>query len=262
MKSTMALVLTSLLCAQIASAQTTQTTQPKTYHPNLAADEWQYSVTPYVWAMGVSGSISHGAGPNRNVTLNPGSVLSDLKVAGMIVAEARNRHYGLYIDALYGDLGSTASKVVDNTSLNANTKLKLSMVTLAPSFSLYNNESFNLDGLIGARYMWLNANSTITDPSAGVSVNLSNSQNITAAVAGLKGRWNLGHSNYFVPFYVDVGGGQSSSFTTQAYAGIGRAFEWGDISLVAKNVYYRFKPDNSTVDLNLFGAAVAVTFRF
>jgi len=51
---------------------------------------------------------------------------------------------------------------------------------------------------------------------------------------------------------VDVGGGGSSSFTSQAYLGVGRAFDWGDISLVAKNAYYQFKPNKTTVDLNMF----------
>ena len=62
--------------------------------------------------------------------------------------------------------------------------------------------------------------------------------------------------------YGGGGGGQSSSFTSQAYLGIGRAYDWGDVSLVAKNVYYQFKPNNTNVDLNLFGAAIAVTFKF
>jgi uncharacterized protein (DUF697 family) len=136
------------------------------------------------------------------------------------------------------------------------------MVTLAPSYTLHHSSSLYLDGLIGARYFGMSAKTSISDSAFGLSLNESSNQNITAAVAGLKGRWNLGNSNYFVPFYIDVGGGQHSSFTSQAYLGIGRSFEWGDVSLVAKNVYYQYKPNNNSVDMNMFGAAVAVTFRF
>lgn len=85
---------------------------------------------------------------------------------------------------------------------------------------------------------------------------------IAAAIAGVKGRFEIGQSGYFVPFYVDVDAGQSSSFTSQAYLGVGKSFEWGDVSVVAKNVYYQFKPNVTNVDLNMFGAALAATFRF
>lgn len=259
MKLRIALILTGLVCAQLATAQPLP---DKSHQPNLLTDNWQYSVTPYLWALGVTGSVSHNSTSSGTVDLTPGDLISDLKIAGMVVAEARKHRYGLYLDALYGDLGTTTSKVVDRNDLSASTTLKLSMITLAPSYTLYHSSYLTVDGLVGARYLWLDASSTITDRTLGISIKPSSTQHITAAVAGLKGRWNLGDTDYFVPFYVDAGGGQSSSFTSQAYLGIGKAFEWGDISLVAKNVYYQFKPNHSTVDLNLFGAAVAATFRF
>ena len=255
----LALMLTATLAAQAVSAQPTS---GNTAAANLATDKWTYSITPYIWALGVTGSVSHNARSTGQLKLTPGDLLSNIKMAAMVVAEARHQRFGLYLDAMYGDLGKTSSKVIGRADLHANTSAKLSMVTLAPSFTLHQSSSLYLDGLIGARYLWLQADSKITDPALGISLNPSSTQNITAAVAGLKGRWNLGSSNYFVPFYVDVGGGQSSSFTSQAYLGIGRGFEWGDVSLVAKNVYYQFKPNKTSVDMNLFGAAVAVTFRF
>jgi hypothetical protein len=110
--------------------------------------------------------------------------------------------------------------------------------------------------------MWQNASTTFSSPDLKQTATESSNLQIGAVVAGLKGRFDLGSSKYFVPFYVDAGVGQSSSFTSQAYLGIGRTFDWGDVSLVAKNVYYQFKPYNTTVDLNMFGAAIAATFRF
>jgi hypothetical protein len=139
---------------------------------------------------------------------------------------------------------------------------QLSMITLAPNFRLHSSKSSYVDGLIGARYLWLNTSTKISDPALNVSFKYNITENITTAIAGVKGRVNLGDSNYFVPFYVDAGGGQHSSFTSQAYLGIGRAYDWGDVSLVAKNVYYNFKLNNANVDLNMFGAGVGVTFKF
>ena len=255
----LALVLAGLLSAQVVYAQPAQS---PSFRSNPVTDQWSYSITPYLWALGIRGSISQNNLSTGQIRLAPGDVLSDLKMAGMIVAEARKDRFGLYLDAMYGDMGKSVSAVIGRADLNANTTVKMSMVTLAPSFTLHNSKSFYLDGLIGARYFWQSVNTTISDPAFVITLKQNSTVNITAAIAGLKGRWNLGDSDYFVPFYVDVGAGQSSSFTSQAYLGIGRSYQWGDVSLVAKNVYYQFKQNNANIDMNLLGAAVAVTIRF
>ena len=253
------ILLSALVVAHSAAAQPAMGSAAR---PDLNADKWTYSITPYVWALGITGSVSHNSTSLGHVKLTPGDLLSDIKVAGMVVAEAHHKRFGLYLDALYGDLGKSTSKVVGRAELTANTTMKVSMVTLAPSYTLHHSSSLYLDGLVGARYLWLNADTRISDDALGLSFKESSTQNITTAIAGLKGRWSLGNSDYFVPFYVDVGAGQASSFTSQAYLGIGRTFSWGDLSLVAKNVYYQFKPNRNTIDMNMFGAAIAATFRF
>jgi len=259
MKGRFAAMLCGLLLTSLAHAQPSVTSPASATTPS---DQWRFAVTPYAWAMGIHGSVSHNGTSLGQVKLTPGNVLSDLKMAAMLVVEARRGRYGLYLDGMYGDLGSTASRVVGRADLTANTKLAMTMVTLAPTFNFVDSQSLRLDGLVGARVMWQNARTSIYAPQTGQSISESSSLQLAAGVAGVKGRYSFENSRYFVPFYVDVGAGQSSNFTTQAYLGVGRAFDWGDVSLVAKNVYYQFKPNQSTVDLNMFGAAIAATFRF
>jgi hypothetical protein len=260
MKKNLSLLLYCLFLAPLVQAQPA-TTQAKP-QATTPTEQWQFSVTPYAWGMGITGSISHNDTRLGEVKLTPGDILSDLKMAAMLVVEARRGRVGLYLDGMYGDLGQSASKVVGRADLQANTNLKMTMLTLAPTYTFQESPSFRLDGLIGARFMWQNARTTFSLPEISRSVTESSNLQIGAAVAGLKGRWDLGGSGYFVPFYVDAGVGQSSSFTSQAYLGVGKTFDWGDVSLVAKNVYYQFKPYNTNVDLNMFGAAIAVTFKF
>lgn len=259
MKFHIAVLLGSLVIASSVSAQPAPTASNR---PNLVTDQWQYSITPYLWAMGINGSVSHNGTSLGQVSLDPGSVLSNLKMAGMVIGQAHKGRFGLYLDAMYGDLGKTTSKVVGRADLNSNTSIQMSMVTFAPSYTLYNSPALYLDGLVGVRYFWQSASTTISSPSLPRSINESSTLNLTAGVAGVKGRFNLGSSDYFIPFYVDVGAGQSSSFTSQAYLAVGRSFDWGEVTLGVKNVYYQFKPNVSNVDMNMFGAAVGVTFRF
>lgn len=231
--------------------------------PTFVTDQWRYTITPYLWAIGISGSVAQDGDTLAKVSLSPSNVLSDLKMAGMVQAQAHKGRYGLFVDAIYGDLGKNASTTVSNgLKLDASTRIQMSMVTLAPSYTLYNSPKLYLDGLVGARYFWLNAKTTLSAPQDGLSLTANNTLNLTAAVAGVKGRLNLGDTDYFIPFYLDVGAGQSSSFTTQAYLAVGKSFDWGDVTLGVKNVYYQYKANASNINTNMLGAAVGVTFRF
>lgn len=150
MKFPLALLLTGLMTAQFASAQPAAST-PASSSP--IKDQWSYSITPYVWALGIRGSLSHNNLSTGQIKLTPGDLLSDIKMAAMIVAEARSNKFGVYLDAMYGDLGKNSSAVIGRADLNANTTAKLSMFTLAPSFNLYSSKTSYVDGLIGARYL-------------------------------------------------------------------------------------------------------------
>lgn len=252
-------LLLGLLCIPLVHAQPSPTASTSSLS---VSEQWRFSVTPYAWGMGIRGSISHNGTSLGKVKLTTGDILSDIKMAAMLVAEARRGRFGLYLDGMYGDLGKSTSSVVGRDDLNSNTSVTMSMLTLAPTYNFVTTPSLQLDGLVGARVMWQSASTSISFPQTGQSVSESSNLQLAAGIVGIKGRYNFDNSKYFVPFYVDVGAGQSSSFTSQAYLGVGRAFDWGDVSLVAKNVYYQFKPNQTNVDLNMFGAALAVTFRF
>lgn len=259
MKNQFIALLASMMFVSVSQAQPSTAARSQTA---AASNSWEFAVTPYLWALGINGTVSQDGTELGRFKLSPGNVLSDLKMAAMGVVEARYGRVGLYVDGMYGDLGKSASRTVDQVNLSANTSVKVGMLTVAPSYTILRSEQVLLDGLVGARFMWQNASSTITATEFNESITKSGSVQINAGVVGLKGRFNIGQTDFFVPFYVDVGPTDKSGFTSQAYLGIGRAFGWGDISLVAKNVYYQFKPNSLSTDLNMFGLAVGVTFRF
>src|SRR5258706_8986955 len=62
-------------------------------------------------------------------------------------------------------------------------------------------------------------------------------QTLVDGLIGVRGRINLGGSDWFLPYYADIGTG-SSNFTTQAMTGIGYGFSWGDLRLVYRYLYY------------------------
>ena len=65
----------------------------------------------------------------------------------------------------------------------------------------------------------------------------------------------------FVPFYVDVGGGNSVT-TWQAAAGIGYAYPWGDVRLDYRYMSFDQNGDKLIKDLDMGGLALGVNFVF
>ncbi|HEX4387716.1 MAG TPA: hypothetical protein VH109_03720 [Steroidobacteraceae bacterium] len=64
---------------------------------------------------------------------------------------------------------------------------------------------------------------------------------------------------WFVPYYVDLGTGQSE-FTWQGITGLGYAFHWGEVIGVWRYLDYRFSSHSSSLTLN--GPAIGVAFRW
>ena len=82
------------------------------------------------------------------------------------------------------------------------------------------------------------------------------------AIVGARGRVMLGaERRWFVPWYVDVGAGDSDS-TWQAMAGIGYSFGWGDVLAAYRYLDYDMKSGHPIADVNFSGPAVAVVFHW
>src|SRR4030095_3907241 len=76
------------------------------------------------------------------------------------------------------------------------------------------------------------------------------------AIVGAKGRIYFGDNReWFTPWYVDVGTGQTD-LTWQVIGGIGYAFKWGEVIGVWRYMDYRFKSGTPINDMNFSGPAV------
>lgn len=90
---------------------------------------------------------------------------------------------------------------------------------------------------------------------------LSQKEDLVDAIIGLWGKTKLGAGNWFVPYYLDVGTGSSTS-TWQGMAGIGYSYKWGDVLLAYRELYYDQKSDKLLQNVRLSGPVLGATFRF
>lgn len=255
------------------------------------ADDWKFSVMPYLWLPSIDGKLRLGPPPTGgitpNVELDAGNYLDSLDMAVMLSGTARKDRWLIGTDLMYLHFSNTEGKAtsvdinpgagpvnvaVSNAGISAD--LKGTVWTMVGGYTVVQEPKTSFEVLGGFRYLGLDVktdwqlNGTVTGIGPqGNTVNFARSGNVQkkediwAGIVGARGRFNFGESDWFANAYVDVGGG-SSVFTWQGAAGIGYAFKWGDVILDYRYLYYS-QDDNKLIDsLSFGGLALGANFRF
>jgi hypothetical protein len=80
-------------------------------------------------------------------------------------------------------------------------------------------------------------------------------------IVGVTGRYAFADDRkWFVPFYRDVGTGQTK-LTWQAGAGVGYGFRWGDVVATWRHMEWNAKSGKSIEAMNLSGPMIGATGR-
>ena len=253
-------------------------------------DQWRFSVTPYLWLPSLDGTLRYGPPPrgggSPNISVNTDNLLDDLDFAFMFTADARRGPWSIFTDYMYLSLSSDHSTVksvdfnpgpgpVNITTgainLGADVDFKGSIWTLAGGYSLVHEPRATLDLIGGFRYADLEAKTSwqltadVTGPVGTVPFartgSVTKSVNIWDAIVGIRGHFKLGDSNWFVPYHLDVGGGDSK-LTWQGVVGIAYSYKWGDIALTYRYLSYEMGGDKLLEDVVLKGPAFGAAFRF
>jgi len=70
-----------------------------------AAENWQFAVTPYLWAAGLDGTVS-AKGHEADISKSFGDIVNDLDFTAMVNLQVRKGRFGAYTDVLF--LGTSA----------------------------------------------------------------------------------------------------------------------------------------------------------
>ena len=243
---------------------------------NVFDGKWHFGLTPYVWLPAINGTITYqnpaGAGGSLSANADPGSYLQSLDFAAMFTGEARKGDALIFTDYIYLHLGGHDAAVQSVTGPGGRVEIPINesgswkvvtnVWTLAGGYAVLHNPEGFLDLFGGVRL--LNLSSSVGwDFAASVGSlsragSTSQTDNMWAAIVGLKGQLRLGESRWFMPYYADIGGA-SSNWTWQAALGVGYRFDWGDTVLLLRNLSYDFKEQ---LDLRMTGPMLGATFRF
>ena len=227
------------------------------------SDGWRGSVTPYLWLTNIGGTVNYGETKLASVDYNARDILTNLNIAGMLTLEAHNGHLGAMADMVYAKINYQKSEVLGKPALSSNTTVEQGIYTFAATYTVHNTKNVYIDGLAGVRVMNVVTRTDLKVPDGPYGPSNSLARSSTTPIGGVKGRVRLGESDYFIPFYFDVGGmGQDTEITTQQMIGLGHAYYWGDATIGLKNLYNRQKTDGFTTTQSLFGVMAGLSFKF
>lgn len=258
-------------------------------------DGWRFSISPYVWAPGVDGTMAFEIPPgdagSPNVENEPINYLEILDFALMLSGGAQKGKWFVFVDFINADFSSEKSKVksinlIDSdmpshelppleigADLDAGTYISLEAIqsAFAGGYRLAQSNYATVDLFGGCRYLNVHATvnwqlkaaiySPLGEKIFEESGTMSQREILWDGIAGLRGQIHLGDTSWFFPYYMDFGSG-SAKFTWQGMLGVAYAFKWGDIKLAYRHLYYDTKTDKLLDDISFSGYGLGATFRF
>jgi hypothetical protein len=249
------------------------------------ADEWKFSITPYLWLPNINGELKYnipqGGGGSPEVETGPNEYLQNLQGLMLLSADVRRGRWSVFTDLIYLSFADEESKVkaIDfggslvssSVNLATSTTFRGMTWTLATGYAIQTGMSATLDVFGGVRYFGLKATTDwqltldVSGPGGGQtfprSGGISEREDLWDAIIGIRGRVPLGSSDWSIPYYFDIGAG-SSSPTCQVMLGIAYSFKWGETTLAYRDLYYDQGNDKLLQNFRFSGPALGATIRF
>lgn len=242
-------------------------------------DDWTFTAALYGWLPSVGGKTNFpSSGGSSETSVSASQILDNLDGVFMGEFVARKGRWGGFVDLIYLDLKDTKSgtRSVDFTDFNipaaASLDVKMQLtgwtMTAAGTYAWVQKPEYTLDVLGGVRYLqldetlkWDFAGNIGQIPLQSRSGNTSAEQDYWDAIVGVRGRADLGSSKWYIPYYLDMGTGDSD-FTWQAMAGVGYSF--GKFNVVAAYRYldWDFGSDKEVEDLNFSGPLIGASYTW
>ena len=248
---------------------------------SAGGDAWQTSLSIYGYFPSMGGTTSFPTLPGNGspaINVDAQTILEHLKMTFMGSAELHNGRWGAFTDLLYVNVGASKSKTRDFSvadqppSLTADLSLdvKITGWTLAGLYRLATGDPALTADLLGGVRL-LNAKNSLgwsfigapgAHPLVGRSGTTVVEQSVWDAIVGVKGAYAFGSERkWFVPYYFDIGTGQSK-LTYQVAGGLGYKFNWGEVVAVWRYIDYDMKSGKPIQSVTFNGPQIGATWRW
>lgn len=250
------------------------------------SDNWIFSAQPYAWLPTLEAdmkfSTPNGSSGSPSVSVEPDDYLENLELAAILGVEARKGKWSFTADLVYMKLSSSGSTVksIDfggshvstNLDIGSEVEMKSFISTFGMGYQAINTTGFKMDVIAGLRYLWIeptlewSLSGAISGPGGGQTFSQSGSHtedgNVWNGIGGVRGKITIGNSNWFIPFYADIGAGDSD-FTWQVFSALGYSFN-NKIDAMMGWRHLQFEEDGNPLmqELRLSGPIIGLHYNF
>jgi hypothetical protein len=206
-----------------------------------SADKWQFEADLYLW--GASLDVTPTKGDTIHFSFS--DIVDNLKMAFMGGLGARKGKWSLLSDVIYlkvkDDQKGSVHLPRHNIATKADVEIEAWAITLAGGYEVMKTDRFNIDLLVGARYLSIDI--PVELDVGPIKKKASPSGNGWDGIVGARGKVAIS-DKWYMSYYGDVGTGDSD-LTWQALLGLNYRFDAIDVG-----VGYRY------LDFDIGGTAV------
>lgn len=222
--------------------------------PAAMAAESGFTITPYLWAVGIDGDIQ-AHGEDTNVSMDFQDVVDNLDMAGSALLEANVGNWVSYamVDYLSLDTGDVQTRFPGR---DADLELDSTLLTAATGYRIHMSERSTIDVQVGIRYAKMDTQVSIE------GVGQRNADNtIYDGILALRPRLALSENWTFSPT-LSIGAGDSDlTWELSPQFVYDCACGW-DVRVGYRNLNYDFEKGSDSLDLTIKGPVIGVGFSF
>ena len=242
-------VRTLLLTASTLALQPLLTTP-------AAAEDWETTLTPYLWAFGIDGDIK-AQGEEFNTSTDFSDIVDNLDFGGSFMLEANK---GTWVNFLQLDYLSLSNGDIETRATGVEGRLEFdsTLAAVATGYRVTMSEKSSIDVLVGLRYANLDAEARIK--SLGLRRESENDQ--YDGILMLRPRIALSKYWSFSPT-LSAGAGDSD-LTWELSPEVVYTNDCCNLEFRAgyRNLNYELENGNDELDISLRGPMIGLGFKF
>lgn len=246
---------------------------------NMWDGQWHFDVMPYGWVPWMYTTVQYppiAGGGNPTIETQPSQYLKYVQMAAEIEGSIRKGDWSLWTDLVYLNLQNSGTQTrliglpggdptlpVTRTAKNT---VRAAIWTLAPSYTVMNNDVGTLDVMVGLRYTSVRLSLSYEFSIPGTPLLKGGgfwpTTDSTDGLIGVKGALRLSRDGkWFLPYEADVADG-NKNWQYNAFVGAGYHFHWGDITLGVRNLTYQLSDRPILEKVRMTGPVIGATFRW
>lgn len=207
-------------------------------------DKLTLILQPYGWAPWVTLETAGGT----EVDIGLDDIIDGLQFTAMFAVGIQKGRWGVHADIINyqgeWDLG------------RIDLELDEWIITPKIHYRVWETDRGQLDLVAGARYTWVRMS---LEGERGI-LDESGSADIWDGMIGVQGEYSI-NERWFIPFFGDIGAGDSD-FVSNVYAGVGYRFDWGQLALGFRTMYWDFGSSAPLKDELGYGPVLSAKFIF